>query len=177
MASRILLIVVALVTSLTVQVASAQSLGEVAKKERERRSKIARDGPVRSVGNRELSDASGDVSVMGRAASEPSTKEVTADGRDAERTELTEKEVRELREKWARVWAEQVRLAEEELELAKDAVYQCESASHYVWVPLGIDCNGVYERRALAQYRLDELRDNRYNWELLLPQDNPPTIP
>ena len=87
---------------------------------------------------------------------------------------MTEAEIREYRETWARVWPERLEAAEKELELATDAAFQCQSAAHYVFVPLAVDCNGVFERRAIAEYRLRETRQNRYNWELLLPERQRP---
>ena len=83
---------------------------------------------------------------------------------------LSPQEVRELRETWSRVWKEQLEAAERELEIAKDHVFQCRAASHYFFVPIAVDCNGVHERLAIAEYRLEEIRENQYNWELLLPE-------
>jgi len=174
-------------------VASAQSLAEVAKKEKDRRARTASTVPpdepaghdsVPVIGNVELAEAQGDgLSVTGSTEKDnaPSEAEPSpADAGDASDSagptehRLTQAEIRDYRETWARIWPERLEAAEKELELARDAVYQCQSAAHYVFVPLAIDCNGVFKRRAIAEYRLRETRRNRYNWELLLPERQRP---
>ena len=180
-------------------VVSAQSLAEVAKKEKDRRGTRGRE-PIPVIGDEELSSARGDgLSVTGRiepiepieslepleqdpsepepSPANPGDDPDSPDSPDARELQLTDAEVREYRESWARIWAERLEAAEEELELAKDAVFQCQSAAHYVFVPLGVDCSGVFERRAIAEYRLKETRQNRYNWELLLPERQRPPPP
>jgi len=174
-------------------VVSAQSLAEVAKKEKDRRTGTARTGglrPVPVIGDDELSSARGDgLSVTGRAEatnapSEPDPSSVgpaglgdDSDASDSGERRLTKAEIRDYRETWARVWPERLEAAEKELELAMDAAFQCQSAAHYVFVPLAVDCYGVFERRAIAEYRLRETRRNRYNWELLLPERPRPPPP
>ncbi len=158
---------------------SAQSLGEVAKKERERRAQLADSEEKRVIGNRELTEAEGgSLSVMGRAGSpgEP-PDEATEDeeGSDEISQALSLTEVRELRSAWNKIWLRQLEAAERELATAKDALFQCQSASHYVYVPLAVDCEGVHERVAIAEWHLGRVRDDRYNWKLLLPE--PPTGP
>jgi hypothetical protein len=169
--------------------ASGQSLGESAEKEKARRARSG-GGEVSAVpviGDEQLSTARGDsLSVTGTEASPESAAEPSDDGDSssesatdsdnakAEQRGLSEKEIRDYRQTWARVWAERVDAAELEVELAREAVYQCQSAAHYVYVPLAIDCNGVFERRAIAEYRLNEIRQNRFNWELLLPERKRP---
>ena len=163
-------------------VVSAQSLAEVAKNEKDRRARTAGTGnhePVPVLGDEELSSARGDgLSVTGRdpGESDPSSAGPVddSDASDSGERRLTEAEIREYRETWARVWPERLEAAEKELELATDAAFQCQSAAHYVFVPLAVDCNGVFERRAIAEYRLRETRQNRYNWELLLPERQRP---
>ena len=162
--------------------ASAQSLAEVAKKEKDRRARAeeekGEDASVPVIGNDELARARGDgVSVMGTDSAtppedgdEPSDDAEEASTDDGARHGLTESQIREYRERWARIWPERLRAAEKELELANDAVFQCQSAAHYVFVPLAVDCNGVFERRAIAEYRVREIKKNRFNWELLLPE-------
>ena len=156
---------------------SAQSLGEVAKKERERRSQLADSEEKDVIGNRELAEAEGgSLSIMGRGRSPGETPdEATEDeeGSDESSQALSATEVRELRSAWNRIWLRQLEAAERELDTAKDALFQCQSASHYVYVPLAVDCEGVYERVAIAEWNLRRVRDDRYNWELLLPE--PPT--
>lgn len=162
-------------------VASAQSLAEVAKKEKERRARADEtlgQEPAPVIGNEELANARGDgLSVTG--STEKGKAPSASSGDDPEQTgsseqRLTETEVRDLRETWARLWPERLEAAEKELALASDAVYQCSSAAHYVFVPLAVDCDGVFTRRALAEYRLRETQRNRYNWELLLPERQRP---
>lgn len=159
---------------------SAQSLGEVAKKEKERRARAASNEngePVPVIGEEELVSSRGDrVSIMGREADPASAKPESETDTEAG-PQLSEAEIKELRATWSRVWPERLAAAEKELELAEDAVYQCQSAAHYVFVPLAVDCEGVYERRAIAEYRVRELRQNRFNWELLLPERPRPPPP
>ena len=90
---------------------------------------------------------------------------------------LSAQDVRELRETWSRVWKDQLEAAEIELEIAKDDVFQCRAASHYFFVPIAVDCDGVRERLAIAEYRLDEIRQNQYNWELLVPEQPDEVVP
>ena len=170
---------------------SAQSLAEVAKKEKGRRGGTARTGgtgthePVPVIGDEELSSARGDtLSVTGTPEPTKPTKptkkapsEPDPSSADSGERLLTEAEIRDYRETWARVWPERLAAAEKELELAIDAAFQCQSAAHYVFVPLAVDCYGVFERRAIAEYRLRETRRNRYNWELLLPERPRPPPP
>lgn len=168
-------------------VASAQSLAEVAKKEKDRRARtVEADGgkePAPVIGDKELENARGDgLSVTGSKEKDKAPSSSDADDADNADPDssgssdhgLSEAEVRDLRATWARIWPERLEAAEKELELASDAVYQCSSAAHYVFVPLAVDCNGVYKRRAIAEYRLRETERNRYNWELLLPERQRP---
>lgn len=159
--------------------ASGQSLGEVAAKEKARRAQTGGGETVPVIDDERLSQARGDgLSLTGARASQADSDEPSdaAESDDAEATEhgLSEKEIRDYRQTWARVWAARLAAAEQEVELAGEAVYQCQSAAHYVFVPLAIDCNGVYERRAIAEYRLKEIRQNRFNWELLVPESKRP---
>jgi hypothetical protein len=165
-------------------VASAQSLAEVAKKEKDRRARTveADELPAPVIGNKELENARGDgLSVMGspeKGKTPSASSDDEPDPTVSREHGLTEKEIRDLRETWARIWPERLAAAEKELELASDAVYQCSSAAHYVFVPLAVDCNGVFKRRAIAEYRLGEARQNRYHWELLLAErPRPPPLP
>ena len=163
-----------------------QSLGEVARKERQRRAESASDTPVLVIRERELEASEGEgLSVTGRSVAAVSGEAEEARvgtsrrGRPASKR-LSSKEVRELRETWRRVWKEQLEAAERELEIAKDHVFQCRAASHYFFVPIAVDCSGVHERLVVAEYRLEEIRKNQYNWELLLPEqpDEPaPLVP
>lgn len=143
----------------------AQSLAEVARKERARRQELgASSPPARVIREGELVEASGQgLSVTGvEAASEtllPEGESVVAS------PSMRGADHRERREEWDRLWRLQVAAAERELESAKDAAFQCEAASRYFWVPLAIDCNGVDERLADAEARLKEIRRNRYRWD------------
>ena len=156
--------------------ASGQSLAEIARKERERRAQSQGTGAV--ITEKELEEARGDgVSVSGKP-SEETPSEASEEPGDVEgetgRRRLTAKEVRDLRQEWARIWEERMRQAEAELEKAKDDLYQCRSADRYVFVPLAIDCEGVDLRLARAEAQLKEVRATRYEWELLLPDDRKP---
>ena len=152
--------------------ARSQSLAEVARKEKERRARVSGEDPAPVIGERELAASPGQsLSITGRDT-ESSQDESSSSGSppaDEERR-LTPEEIRDLREKWARVWKTQLEGAEEEAKLARDAVYQCNKAGTFFFVPLAIDCDGVHERLAIAEYRLKEIRANQYNWELLLPE-------
>ncbi|TDI40064.1 MAG: hypothetical protein E2P02_17525 [Acidobacteria bacterium] len=157
----------------------AQSLGEVARKERQRRADSASETDVVVIREQELEASEGKgLTVTGRSvgavsavsgASAEAKVDTSLPGPPAS-SRLGAAEVRELRETWSRVWKEQLQAAEGELEIAKDHVFQCRAASHYFFVPIAVDCDGVHERLAIAEYRLDEIRENQYNWELLLPQ-------
>lgn len=170
--------VVVLGTGLGVESVRAQSLAEVAKKEKERRERKPDDESVPVIDDEALVRSRGERFSVTEGVSSPSTigKEQSAVSGDIESDErvLTETEVREYRETWARVWPQRLAAAKQELELAEDAVFQCQSAAHFFFVPLAIDCEGVYERRAIAEYRLREVRRNRFNWELLLPERQRP---
>ena len=158
----------------------AQSLGEIAEKERERREQTkSESAPV--VGDRELARARGDgLSVTGKGVepasmgSEGSDLEDPVDLDVPEVIELSPREVKELRETWNRVWKARLEVAQEQRDVAADAVYQCQKAGVFFFVPLGIDCEGVRERLAIAEYRVKEIRANRFNWELLLPERRRP---
>ena len=174
-------------------VVSAQSLAEVAKKEKDRRTGTARTAqtgshePIPVIGDDELSRARGEglsITGLAEATHAPSEPDPSSTGRgddsdasDSGERRLTKAEIRDYRETWARVWPQRLEAAEKELELAIDAAFQCQSAAHYVFVPLAVDCYGVFERRAIAEYRLRETRRNRYNWELLLPERPRPPPP
>jgi len=158
---------------------SGQSLAEVARKERERRAQAATSGSSAAViSEKELEEARGDsLSVSGTASEEPSSgpsDEAVASGAEANAGKLTAKEIRDLRQEWARIWQEQMGQAEQELEQAKEDVYQCRSAERYFFVPIATDCEGVDLRLAGAEARLKKVKSNRYHWELLLPEDPNP---
>jgi hypothetical protein len=153
---------------------SGQSLAEVAKKERERRAQAGKGGnPAAVISEKELEEARGDsLSVSGTASEEPSSGPPAEAAGDAEAnagSKLTAKDIRDLREEWARIWQGQMSQAEQELEQAKDDVYQCRSAERYFFVPVAVDCDGVDLRLAGAEARLKKVKSNRYHWELLLP--------
>ena len=168
-------------TALLSGAASAQSLGDVAEKEKARRRTTVAPKPVRVIGNEELLRARGvALSVTGRpvdaATADKDDPQPRSSDDGAGTSQLSEREIKHYRDVWNRVWAEQMAAAEKQLELARDDAYQCRSAGHYFFVPLAVDCNGVGERLALAEFRLKEVRSNRYNWELLVsqPRRGPP---
>jgi hypothetical protein len=154
---------------------TGQSLAEVARRERERRAQTADEGnrpPV--ISEKDLEAARGDsLSVTGARSDAPPQGESGGEEPEASRR-LTAKEVRDLRGEWARIWQEQMRQAEEDLERARNDVYQCRSAERYFFVPLAVDCVGVDLRLASAEARLKRVKSNRYNWELLLPESPNP---
>jgi hypothetical protein len=148
----------------------AQPLAEVARKERERRAKLGTEAPV--IGDAELASGEGATfSVTGTSAGGP---EAGADAGEAEGEsdvpKLTEREIRDLREKWYRLWREQMAAARKEIDKARDDVYQCRTAESFFFVPLAVDCDGVEVRLAEAEANLKEIQANRYNWELLVPR-------
>ncbi len=155
----------------------AQSLGEVARRERQRRAEIASDTPVSVIREQELEASVGKgLSVTGLSVAAVAAESKVDIERPASKR-LSAQDVRELRETWSRVWKEQLEAAEIELEIAKDDVFQCRAASHYFFVPIAVDCDGVRERLAIAEYRLDEIRQNQYNWELLVPEQPDEVVP
>jgi hypothetical protein len=159
---------------------SGQSLAEVARKERERRARTEKTGSRPTVISEEdLEAARGDsFSVTGTEPGEPSSEapgEAPAGAAAATAVgQLTAKEIRDLREEWARIWQGQMSQAEKDLERAKNDVYQCRSAERYFFVPIAVDCDGVDLRLATAEARLRKVKSNRYNWELLLPENPNP---
>jgi hypothetical protein len=161
-------------------VSSGQSLAEVARKERERRAQTEKTGGRPTVISEEdLEAARGDsLSVTGTEPAESSSEaqgEAPGDGAEARAAgALTAKQIRDLREEWAGIWREQLSQAEEDLERAKNDVYQCRSAERYFFVPIAVDCDGVDLRLATAEARLKKVKSNRYNWELLLPESPNP---
>lgn len=163
--------------------AAAQSLAEVAAREKARRAGLESGVPTTVIDGDALERERGVSPPAGASQSAP---EGASAGIEAEREptplepsrRLSAKEVRDLRETWARVWTEQMASAEDELAIARDHVKQCRTAELYVFVPLAIDCYGTAERLALARFRVEHLRMNRFNWELLLEQDTrAPPIP
>jgi hypothetical protein len=170
----------AVAVCLAAAVASAgQSLAEVAEKERERRGRVAKTGGESAViSEKDLEAARGDsFSVSGQASSAPEGSAAEEDEDQSSSTrapELSAKEIRDLREQWARIWRGQMEQAERDLAKAEDDVYQCRSASRYFFVPLAVDCDGVDLRLAAAAARLKKVKRNRYNWELLLPSSPQP---
>jgi hypothetical protein len=172
------LVCVAVFVSLSQLGAGAQSLAEVAQKERDRRARIEERGesaPV--IGGEDLearrsatgAEPEGEPEQAGRngadAAQTPAREPSEGRGR------LSDKQARELRETWARVWQQRMEQARTELETAQNDAYQCRSASRYFFVPLAIDCEGVELRLAEVQARLREVKQQRYDWQLLLPVD------
>ena len=159
---------------------SGQSLAEVAKGERERRDKVGKAGnPAEVISEKELEEARGDtLSVSGISSEEPTAGPSEEDLEEpveetSAASKLTAKEIRDLREEWARLWKEQMSQAQQELAQAKDDVYQCRSAERYFFVPVAVDCDGVDLRLEDAEARLKKVKLNRYNWEILLPEKNP----
>jgi hypothetical protein len=163
---------------------AAQSLAEVAKKERDRRARIQQSAGTAPVfGGEELAAVGGsDRSATGgerksaregasdtRPRNEGSVAHAAASLEDADR--LTDKQARELRETWARVWQDRMDQARTELDEARNDSYQCQAASPFFYVPLGIDCDGVDLRLAEAEARHREVEQQRYNWRLLLPAE------
>ena len=151
---------------------SAQSLGEVAKKERERRSQLTVSEKKRVIGNRELAEIKGgSLSVVWRSRSpDESPDEPTENEEESDKSSqaISSVELKELRTAWNKIWLSQLEAAERELATAKDMLFQCESAASYVYVPIAFDCEGVYQRVAIAAWKLREVKKDRYNWELLL---------
>jgi hypothetical protein len=136
----------------------------VARKERERRAGLGKESPV--IGERELETHRG----SSPSSSESEEEEPPAPAPAPDRPSLTEREIRELRSKWNRIWNEQMNEARRNLAKARDDVYQCRAAGSFFFVPLAVDCNGVHERLTEAEARLKEVQANRYNWELLAPR-------
>ena len=156
---------------------SAQSLGEVAKKERERRAQLTVSDGKRVIGNRELTETNGgSLSVVGsgRSPDESSDESTVNDEESDKRSQaVSPVEVKELRAAWNKSWRRQLEAAEREVVTVKDALFQCQSAARYVYVPIAVDCERVYERVAIAEWKLRQVEKDRYNWELILPE--PPT--
>lgn len=174
----------ALACSLLAGAAAAQSLAEVAEKERDRRAHIDKRGEsARVIGNEDL-EASGDLyrsATRQERDDDAGPRSVvpaqTATERPQEQSSLTDKQARELRETWTRVWQARMAQARSELEVARSDAYQCQAASHYFFVPLAIDCDGVAARLAEAEGRLREVKRQRYHWRLLLPGGGPTATP
>ena len=156
---------------------SAQSLGEVAKKERERRAQLTVSEEKRVIGNRELTETKGgSLSVVGRGRSPDESPEEPAEseeGSDKSSQAVSPTELKELRAAWNKIWLRQLEAAGRELARAKDALFQCQSAAHYAYVRIAADCERVDERVAIAEWKLRQVKKDRYNWELILPK--PPT--
>jgi hypothetical protein len=152
---------------------SSQSLSEVAKNERARRARAGKGAPAPVITDKDLENVKGEPISSTVVAARPVDAPVVETG-EPERSQLSEKEIRDLREQWGRIWSEQMDEARKNLEVAKDDVYQCRSAERYFFVPLAIDCNGVDLRLAAAEARLKQVERNRYNWELLLPEGQRP---
>jgi hypothetical protein len=156
---------------------STQSLAEVARKEKERRAKLSGQQPAPVISEDELEASRGEaVSLLGRGFEAAVDTGVPNGERDAEgerepgtTSELSDKEIRDLRQKWTVVWQEQMEEAQKNLESAEYDRDQCRAASRFFFVPMAIDCDDVARRVAEAEHQLSEVRANRYNWELLLP--------
>jgi hypothetical protein len=147
----------------------AQSLADVAKRERERRAEVGESG--KTLSNKDLEQARGEsVSISGQAAPPRESPDLPGEG---ERS-LTAKEIADLRVQWTRIWEGQMAQAEQELAKARDDRYQCEAAERYFFVPLAIDCEGVELRLSAAEARYRKVKANRFHWELLLPENQEP---
>jgi hypothetical protein len=158
--------------------ASGQSLGELARKERERRAAVERsERPAAVFSEKELEEArGGSLSIAESSvvrATAPTAEAAASGSWDAD-GRLSAKEAAALRQEWSRIWEEQTREAEADLERAKEDRYQCRSAERYFFVPIAVDCEGVDLRVANAEARLKKVKRNRYNWELLLPEGRKP---
>jgi hypothetical protein len=154
----------------------AQSLAEVAKNERERRAGLAEKAPASVISNEELAASRGEsFSVTGSDAptGEAAATEESLDDETASDRSPTDKEIRNLRERWQGIWRARMDQAERELESAASDRYQCRAATPYFFVPLAIDCDGVEDRVVEAEARLKEVGLTRYRWELLLPPARP----
>lgn len=164
-------------------IAGAQSLADIAAREKARRETLRSSPPAPVIDDEALTrERAPSRPHPPRESSPKITVDEPADGAPPTATSVTDrltaKEVRDLRETWARVWAEQMAAAEDELEISVDNVRQCRTAELYVFVPLAIDCYGSAERLALARFRVEHLRRNRFNWELLLAQESrAPPVP
>jgi hypothetical protein len=159
-----------LLVSLVASSVQAQSLAEVAKRERERRAEMGESG--KTLSNKDLEEARGDsVSISGSPAAPP--KE-TSEPPEEREISLTAKEIADLRVQWTEIWEGQMAQAEQDLAKARDDSYQCEAADKYFFVPLAIDCEGVELRRAAAEARYRKVKANRFHWELLLPENQDP---
>jgi hypothetical protein len=152
---------------------TSQSLSEVAKNERARRARVGKESPAPVIREKDLESVGGQPTSSTVVAPTPA-EAPEIDTKEPEERRPTEKEIRDLREQWDRIWSEQMTEARKNLEVAKNDVYQCRSAERYFFVPLAIDCNGVDLRLAAAEARLKQIERNRYNWELLLPEKQRP---
>jgi hypothetical protein len=148
----------------------AQSLAEVAKRERERRAEVGENG--RTLSNKDLEEARGEsVSISGSpAAPAEALPEPVTEGDSP----WTSKEIADLRVQWTRIWEGQMAQAEADLAKARDDRYQCQAAERYFFVPLAVDCDGVELRLAAAEARYRRVKANRFHWELLLPENRDP---
>lgn len=153
--------------------ALSQSLSEVAKNERARRARVGKGAPAPVIREGDLESVGGEPTSSTVVVPKPDAV-LEPETEDAEESRPSEKEIRDLREQWDRIWREQMDEAKKNVETARNDVYQCRSAERYFFVPLAIDCNGVDLRLAAAEARLKQVERNRYNWELLLPEKQRP---
>jgi hypothetical protein len=150
---------------------SDQTLGELARNEKDRRAKVGKAGePAVVISEKDLEEARGGaLSVSGTRVSDRSSDSAEEPLPESARNGLTAKQAAELRSEWARIWEEQMRQAAQDLERATEDRYQCRSAERYFFVPIAVDCDGVDLRVANAEARLRKVKRSRYNWELLIP--------
>ncbi len=150
---------------------SGQSLGELARKEKERRAEVGKAGEGAIVISEKDLEAArgGSLSISGTPREDRSAESAEELPLEGDGKNLTAKEAGELRSEWARIWEEQMRQAEQDLERAKEDRYQCRAAERYFFVPIAVDCDGVDLRVANAEARLKKVKRNRYNWKVLLP--------
>jgi hypothetical protein len=174
--------VASLLVPLLASSVQAQSLAEVAKRERERRAEVGESG--RALSNKDLEEARGEsdprsgtspaLGLKAPSGSPAAPPKETPEPAEVVERSLTAKEIADLRVQWTRIWEGQMAQAEQDLKKARDDSYQCEAAERYFFVPLAIDCEGVALRLAAAEARHRKVKANRFHWELLLPENQDP---
>lgn len=156
---------VAVLIALSARMLLAQSLAEVAEREKARRAGLKTKSPVLT--EKDLRAAKGEtLSITGAPAAdlpEEQPSEKKAEERPSLDT-IRQERIKKM-EAWAAEWERRMAAATERVTQLKDKAKDCRLAQRmyffmYVW-----GCENIEERLAEAESELRELERSRYDWD------------
>jgi len=163
------LLAAALLVLLSARLLPAQSLGEVAEKEKARRAGLKTKSRV--VTEKDLQAAEGGtggtLSVTGEPAAAAPAEEQASEKKEEARPSLDQirKQRIEKSEAWAAEWERRMAAAKQRVTELKDKAKNCRLADRmyffvYVW-----GCEDIEERLAQAEAELSDVERSRYDWD------------